>query len=109
MIVGDLLFVMSGSPYFGPPLARATLVATFGVQISNRTGSSTIQVDVEHRNRDDTSWSVAANVVTTSANGVYANQISGLKELVRYKFTFTAGAATDGMYVIAAFPQWLLD
>ena len=109
MIVGDLLLVMNGDSYFGPPIARSTLQANFSVQVSNRTGTSVLVVDIQHRNRDDGSWSGAVTLVTISANGVYTGSASGLKELIRYKFTFTAGNPADGMYVYAAAPQWLND
>ncbi len=109
MIDGDLLLVMNGAPYFGPPMARATSSATFSVQVSNRTGLSVLVVDIEHRNRSDTSWSTAGSFPGISSNATDSTQIAALKELVRYKFTFTAGNPEDGMYVIAATPQWLQD
>jgi hypothetical protein len=109
MIVGDLLLVMNGDPYFGPPMTRSTCKAVFSVQVTNRTGSSALQIDIEHRNRDDTSWAVAGSFATINANGTYSDTVSGLKELVRYKFTFGAGDPEDGMYVFAAAPQWLND
>jgi hypothetical protein len=109
MIVGDLLLVMAGDPYFGPPISRATCSANFLVEVSNRTGTSQLVVTIQHRNRDDTAWGAAGTIGPIAANGTYPAQLSGLKELVRYSYAFTAGAPTDGMYVFGASPQWLND
>jgi len=111
MIVGDLLLRMAGSPYYGPPMARASTSAKFTVQVSNmvNTGALVLSVAIEHRNQEDTSWAVADTFTNIAADGVFSKEITGLKELLRFKFTYTAGAATDGAYVLASSPQWLRD
>jgi hypothetical protein len=111
MIVGDLLLRMAGNPYYGPPMARASTSAKFTVQISNtlNSGALILSVAIEHRNQEDTSWAVADTFANIAVDGVFSKEITGLKELLRFKYTFTAGAATDGMCVFASSPQWLRD
>src|SRR5687768_1376539 len=110
MIVGDLMLVMAGMPYFGPPIAKSTNRARFAVQVTNMVGGAIVlSVVIEHRNREDTSWSTAGTFTNITTDGTYALDQSALKELVRYKFQFTAGSATDGAYIFAATPQWLRD
>ncbi|MCE9637757.1 MAG: hypothetical protein K8T90_18815 [Planctomycetes bacterium] len=109
MLVGDLMLVMAGNPYYGAPLGRSTLRANFTVQVLNTTGTASMVVAIEHRNADDNAWTAAGAFAPIGANGVYVLDLAGLKELIRFRFSFVAGAATDGMYVYAAAPQWLRD
>lgn len=110
MIVGDLLLVMAGDPYFGPPIARASLRGIFSVQVTNKVGAAlSLDVIVEHRNQEDTAWATAGTFPAIVGPGTFMLDVAGLKELVRYKFQFTAGGATDGVYLFAAAPQWLRD
>jgi hypothetical protein len=109
MIVGDLLLFMAGDPYFGQPMGRSTCKAIFAVQVTNVAGPPTLVVTIEHRNNDDTSWTAAGAFPPIAAAGTFSLQLSGLKELVRYRYQFSAGAAADGMYVFGASPQWLRD
>lgn len=109
MIVGTLLLVMDNDPYYGPPMARQTLRGVFGVQTSNSVGTFQLVVTVEHRNRDDTGWGSAGAFTPITGSGFWQVDLSGLKEMVRYKYAFTSGNPTDGLYVIPAQPQWLND
>lgn len=110
MIIGQLLLVMNNAAYYGPTMARKTTNAIFTVEVSNFVGAlCVLSVAVEHRNQDDTSWSTAGTFSAIDADATASSTISGLKELIRFKYTFGAGSATDGAYVIAAAPQWLND
>jgi len=109
MLVGDLILRMNSDPYFGPPMARSTCKAIFTAQVTNIAGAPSLNVVIQHRNRDDTAWAVAGTIAGIIANGVYSATIANLNELIRYQYVFTAGAATDGFYVFAGNPQWLND
>ncbi len=109
MIVGDLLLVMNGDQYFGPPIARVTGRAIFTVQVTNWSGTPNLFVEIEHRNRVDTGWTIAGSIAGIPSNMTVSQEIFGLKEIVRYTYRFVAGAPADGFYVVAAAPQWLQD
>lgn len=107
---GDLLLVMAGDSYWGPPMGRVTLNARFGVQVSNVVGGGvSLSIYIEHRNSEDTAWTTAGTFTAITALGSYALVINGLKEWVRYCYKFTAGSSSDGMYVYSSMPQWLRD
>lgn len=109
MILGDLILKMNGDAYCGPTIARSTMSALFAVQVTNMSGSPTLSVVVQHRNRDDVAWGTAASFTAITTDGKYQAAATGLKELIRYTFTITAGPSTSGACVFAAAPQWLVD
>ncbi len=109
MIVGDLLLRMNSDPYYGPPMARSTCHAIFSVQVTNTTGTASFLIQIEHKNRDDTSWSVVGGFASITLDGTYSADVAGIKELWRYKYTPNGGLAKDGMYIYSAPPQWLND
>ena len=62
-------------------------------------------VDIEHKNRKDSSWSVAASLTTIQNNGSYATVARGLKEQVRLKVTTDVEVEGSGRVLIYS-PNW---
>lgn len=113
MILGVTLLVMNGAPYLGAPINRGTLNGIFTVQVTNLVpaggGTTFVNVNIEHRNRDDTAWGVAGTFAPIGADGVFSLQVNGLRELVRYSIAVAGAKTYDGAHVFTAAPRWLVD
>jgi hypothetical protein len=107
-ILGDIL-VHDGAGtagYYSPPFGRGGESAVFSIEVTHRNGTPTLVFAVEHKNREDSSWSSAGST-SVSSTGVATLDISGLKEELRLKFTFSAGFVGDFVNVLVPAPMWL--
>jgi hypothetical protein len=107
-ILGDTL-IHDGSgttPYYSPPFGRGGDAAVFTIEVAQMNGTPTLVFAVEHKNAEDTSWSSAGSTSAT-ATGVHTLEVSGLKEELRLKFTFSAGVAGDFVHLLVPAPMWL--
>ena len=92
--------------YYSPAFPRGGEAALFSLDATHKYGASVaMDVAVEHKNSDETSWGVADTFSTISAVGVPTKDISGLKEQIRFSFTFSAGSAGNFFHVVAP-PAW---
>lgn len=106
-ILGDTLVVDGAlTPYYSPPFGRGGESAVFSVEMTVRHGACTLVMDVEHRNVEDSSWS-SVGTVSVSALGAVTLDLSGLKEELRLKFTFSAGALGNFVQILVPAPMWL--
>lgn len=108
MIVGTTILRLDGNPYYSPEFSRGGLAATFVVELLNvaLTVSETVTITIEHRNHDDTTWSTASTIPTISAVGNYPKDVTGLKEVIRMKFTFSSTTAADAIHFLIQAPSW---
>jgi hypothetical protein len=107
-ILGDTL-VHDGSgttPYYSPPFGRGGDAAVFSIEVTRRSGNLTLVLAVEHKNAEDTTWTSAGST-STSSTGVTTLEVSGLKEELRLKLTFSAGIAGDFLGLLPLAPMWL--
>jgi hypothetical protein len=94
------------TPYYSPSFPRGGEAAVFSIDVTHKGGTPTMGVDVEHKNVEDTSWSTADSFTAISATGLATKDVSGLKEEVRFAFTFSAGSAGDFFHVVVPAPAW---
>jgi hypothetical protein len=107
MVVGFTIFAMDGNPYYSPQFPRGGLAGTFTVQVTHIAGSPTLQVEVEHRNTEDTGWTQAGAFKNITSTTMATKDITGLKEILRFKFSFGASPMTsDGVHVFVPAPSW---
>ena len=109
MLVGFALYKMAGQSYYSPEFPRQGLGAMFAVDVTNWIGGGStpeLIINVEHRNRDETSWSVILNLAVIDAIGTYSGYGVTLKEVLRYTYVFTGGVATTGAHLFVPEPQW---
>jgi hypothetical protein len=106
MIVGTLFLKMGAALFYGPEFPRGGLAATFSGEVLGEIGASALEIVVEHRNREDTTWLTAVSVATVSGVGVFDNSFSGLREILRYKYNFTSGSDGEGFRVLMAPASW---
>src|SRR5262245_33879605 len=91
-ILGDIL-VHDGpgtAGYYSPPFGRGGDAAVFSIEVTHRNGSPTLVFAVEHKSPEDTNWTSAGST-SVSSTGVATLDVSGLKEELRLKFTFSSG------------------
>ena len=106
MIVGTQLMVMGGvTAFYSPSYHRAGEAALFSIEVTHKSGSPSLSVDIEHKNEDDTTWSSAGAFTTITATGVATKDISGLKEELRFKFLPT-GTDGEAFHVVLPEPAW---
>ena len=105
MTTGFNLFVMGGTALYSPSFPRGGEAALFSVEVLALLGSPSIAIAIEHKNMDDTSWTVAGSFSTISTAAVHTVDLSGLKEEIRLKFTLT-GTDGDGCNMLVAEPAW---
>ena len=77
----------------------------FSVETLAKIGSPSLAIDVEHKNTEDTSWTSAGTFTSVTTIGVFSQDISGLKEEIRIKFTMT-GTDGDAFNVLFPAPAW---
>ena len=106
MIIGFLITVMGGSPFYSPAFPRGGESALFSLEVTHKMGTSpSLAISIEHKNEEDTTWSSAGTFDAITTTGVKSEDISTLKEELRFAFTPT-GTDGDAFHVIVAAPAW---
>ncbi len=107
MVVGLTIFAMDANPYYSPQFPRGGGAGTFTVEVTHIAGSPTLQVEIEHANTEDTGWTQARAFSNITSTTVASKDITGLKEIVRFKFGFGASpTAGDGVHAFVPAPSW---
>jgi hypothetical protein len=107
MYVGSLFIRGTGGDYNSPTFPRGGLAATFAIEVFMLSGTSpTLECDVEHKNAEDTVFTVAASFSSMSTAAVHKLDVSTLKEQIRLVFTVGGSAATNMVYANVLAPIW---
>ena len=108
MIAGTTLLRIDGNEYFSLQFSRGGLAGTFSVDVTQwLITAGSFEITVEHRNSEDTTWSSAGVFGTIGSTGEKALDVTGLKEILRYKFKFlTTTTATDAVHFFMQAPSW---
>lgn len=106
MVVGTTLLVLDRQPYFSPSFPRGGLAATFAVKVDQFVGVTTFDIEVEHRDEDDPLFSSAGAFASITGDGPFNVDLGGLKQIVRFKYTFTGGSSSDGVHFYMQSPSW---
>jgi len=106
MIVGTTIFRFDGNPYYSPAFPRGGEAAVFTVETTHVSSAPTFDVTIQHKNEDDTSWADLGAFTSITAVGTSTKDVSGVKEMVRLKFTFTTTGADDAVHIIVPAPAW---
>jgi hypothetical protein len=106
MIVGTTIFRLDGNAFYSPAFPRGGEAAVFTVETTHVSSSPTFVVTIQHRNEDDTSWADLDTFSNITAVGTSTKDVTGIKELVRLKFTFSTTGADDAVHIIVPAPAW---
>jgi hypothetical protein len=113
MLIGQSILAPGGDvtiDYFGPWFPRASNGASFTIEILLAAAAGwTLDVTVEHKRSEEPDSAAVPAVAfpTLTAVGTATKQATGLLELVRYKYLFTAGGVNpDWIHMRANPPIW---
>ena len=110
MILGFNLFYdqVGTTAYRTNPFPRRGLAAIFSIQTTHFAGASlTLNAVVQHKNREDSSWTNAGTFSGITAVGVSSLDVASLKEEIRFAFTFSGSGAPGTFFrVFIPPPAW---
>lgn len=107
-LLGEMVIRNDGVVYT-PGVPRQADSATFKVDVLTfylAGGAPSMTITVEHRNQDEDSWSTADTFAAVTAAGLATRTVSGLKDLVRLSFQFTAGPTASFARFVILPPVW---
>ena len=90
------IYRMDGAAQYSEPFPRGGPSAVFTMDVVAIADAPTFVVTVEHRNSNDT-WTVAGTFPNITGQGVSTKDITGLKQLLRFKYSFTSTDENDGV------------
>jgi hypothetical protein len=109
-LLGELLLRNDAATYT-PAVPRQADSATFKVDVvtfHDAGGAPSLTVTIEHRNENENTWTTAETFTAITAAGLATRDVSGLRDLVRLKFVFTAGPAASYVRFLILPPVWEL-
>ncbi|MDF1699929.1 MAG: hypothetical protein P1V36_02045 [Planctomycetota bacterium] len=110
MVIGTTIFYLDGNAYHSPTFSRGGLAATFSVDVTHLSLGAGVGlgIEVQHRNDEDTTWSSAGTFSSITSVDTYSKDISGLKENVRFVYTFQGGTPTalEAAHFLMMAPSW---
>jgi len=106
MIVGTTVFKLDGNTYYSPEFPRGGLAATFSVDLTHLLSIGFL-IGIETRNTEDTAWTPLGSFPTLSSVKAESVDLTGLKEMVRFAYTFDAGdPPTAAVHFLMQAPSW---
>ena len=106
MLVGTTLLKLDGSTYYSPQFNRGGNSANFSVEVLNIGASTTLNVTVEHKNAEDTSWTTLVTFSGITAVGISVYSPTGIKEQLRFTYAVAGPNAYCGVHFNVLAPQW---
>lgn len=98
MFIGQSLICSSGegSYVYGPWIPRQSDAVTFVAEVLLKGGAFTLDIDLQHKNSEDADSAATdlGSFTSITATGTTTKSVSGLKELVRYRYSPTATTET---------------
>jgi len=98
----------STNPVYTLPAPRGGAAATFVMDVIELNSATNLNINVEHRNRNDTTWVLAAGFAPITASGVYTLDVTGLKELTRVAYALGPTPAAGDSYRVHKSVSWRL-
>ncbi|MGQ0613495.1 MAG: hypothetical protein ACT4PV_07155 [Planctomycetaceae bacterium] len=106
MILGSYFYRNDGNPLYSPQFPRGGLGATFVVEINQVVDAPTFLITIQHKNMDETTFTDAASFASITATGTFPKSVGNLKEVLRFKYSFTSTDAADGVHFLMLAPTW---
>jgi len=106
MVLGTTLFRMDGNAYYSPPFPRGGGAATFSADVTHISDAPQFDIEVQHKNNDDTSWGTAGNFTGITTVSLNSLRVTSLKEQIRFKYSFTTTDAADAVHFVMLAPVW---
>jgi len=106
MVVGTTLMKLAGTAYYSPQFNRGGNAATFYCDVLQLGSSPTLDIDVEHKNSEDTSWTTLASFTSITTTGVKNVDGSAIMEQLRFKYTVTGAQVYSSVHFNMLAPTW---
>ena len=107
MVEGFTIFKQDGNFHYSPAFRRQGLSATFVANVTHVSSSPTLVIHVQHRDENEVTFNDAAAFSNITATGVHKLDMPiALKEVVRFKYEFSGGAADDAVHLVVQAPSW---
>jgi hypothetical protein len=112
MLIGQYIMRLSGGQQFSPPFARGGQGANYSINsLDVPANGAQLNVDVEHKNASDTSWTVLTSFTGITSTGLKSIAVNGgQKEMLRLVYSITGGSGplpSDTFYVDVLPPVWI--
>lgn len=79
----------------------------FGAQVIALDGTSpSFEIEIQHKNHDDLTFSPADNFSSMTTPGLYTKDAGPLKEQLRLKINVGGGASMNTVYALILAPMW---
>ena len=104
MVIGITLF-KNTTAYFSPTFGRGGLAAVFSCEALLGT-AFTLDIDVEHKHAEDTTFTTLGSFTQIAAEGVGTKNLTGIKEQVRFKYTVGGATASSFVHFNMLAPAW---
>lgn len=107
MLVGQYFMRFGAGVYqYSPSFPRGGGAALFALEVYALVSGASLSMHVEHRNVEDTSWTLYGVPISASTVGVHTLEMSGIREEVRLRFSVGGTNPTDTVYANVLAPQW---
>ena len=108
MLIGVTLMRLAADPQYSPQFSRGGNSATFSCDVLGIAGGAgtNLQVDVEHKNQDDTAWLPLISLPPQAALGITSINASAIMEQLRFRYVVGGAAATNAVHFNMLAPQW---
>ena len=106
MVIGQTLMKLAGTAYYSPTFGRGGLAAVFACEVFQVSSSGTLDIDVEHKNAEDTSFTTLGSFTQFSLAGVDTKDLTGIKEQVRFKCTIGGTQVYSAVHFNMLAPSW---
>lgn len=97
-MIGQTL-LKSTTEYVTRPEACRALNGIFAVNVRNLESSATLDIAIESRARESTTWTQNTTFTQINATGIHEKEATGLSELVRLKLTVGGTQAYSFVHV----------
>jgi hypothetical protein len=110
MLIGEYVMRLTGLDQFSAPFGRGGQNAMFSIDVLDVPGGGIqLNIDVEHKNLEDTTWGLLGSFTAITTAGVKTLTATGLKEMLRFNYSISGGggaAVYDTFYINTLAPVW---
>lgn len=105
MVIGTTL-MKSATAYYSPTFGRGGLSALFSCQVLQVGTAGLLDIEVEHKNMEDTGFTVLGSFSQFAAADVDSVDASAIKEQLRFKYTVGGAQAYSFVHFNMLAPAW---
>jgi hypothetical protein len=105
-VVIGITLLKSATPYFSPTFGRGGLAALFACEVLQVGTGGTLDIEVEHKNPEDVTFSSLGSFTQLTAAGVGTKDLVGVKEQVRFSYLVGGAQAWSYVHFNMLAPAW---